>query len=107
VVLDLPRYSRSLIDGVVLEADRCESALAALLTASRERLMRHPCIGADRADYLFPGCAIFAAIRRLWPVRRLIVADRGLREGIILRLMRKKGARMRTAAPGSGRGMRG
>lgn len=102
VVLDLPRYSRPLIDGVVLEASRCERALGGLLTASREELVRHPCIGPDRAGYILPGCAIFTAIRRLWPVHRLIVADRGLREGIILRLIQTQGKgrpRRRGAAP--------
>jgi exopolyphosphatase/guanosine-5'-triphosphate,3'-diphosphate pyrophosphatase len=98
VVLDLPRYRRPLIDGVVLEAARCRTALEALLGASRERLARHPCIGADRADYILPGCAIFAAIHRLWPASRLVIADRGLREGIILRMMQRGRGRPRRGA---------
>ena len=51
--------------------------------------MLHPCIGAERADFVLPGCAIFEAIRRVWPVGDVIVADRGLREGMLLRLMRQ------------------
>jgi exopolyphosphatase/guanosine-5'-triphosphate,3'-diphosphate pyrophosphatase len=39
-------------------------------------------------DYVLPGCAIYAAIRRIWPTRSLRVADRGLREGMLLRMMR-------------------
>ena len=37
------------------------------------------------------GCAIFEAIRREWPCKRLRVADRGLREGILVQLMRADG----------------
>jgi exopolyphosphatase/guanosine-5'-triphosphate,3'-diphosphate pyrophosphatase len=33
------------------------------------------------------GCAILEAICWLWPVGRLRVADRGIREGILLGLM--------------------
>ena len=44
----------------------------------------NPCIGAERADLVLAGCAILEAICRLWPVGRLRVADRGIREGILL-----------------------
>ena len=36
---------------------------------------------------MLPGCAIFEAIRREWPTDRVRVADRGLREGILISLM--------------------
>jgi exopolyphosphatase/guanosine-5'-triphosphate,3'-diphosphate pyrophosphatase len=42
-----------------------------------------PCIGPQRADLVVGGIAILDAICRLWPVGRLRVADRGLREGIL------------------------
>jgi exopolyphosphatase/guanosine-5'-triphosphate,3'-diphosphate pyrophosphatase len=35
------------------------------------------------------GCAILEAIRRSFPCTRLRVADRGLREGILVELMRE------------------
>jgi exopolyphosphatase/guanosine-5'-triphosphate,3'-diphosphate pyrophosphatase len=37
---------------------------------------------------VLPGCAIFAAIQELWPTPTITVADRGLREGMLLRMMR-------------------
>ncbi len=37
---------------------------------------------------MLPGCAVFAALVRLWPAPRVIVADRGLREGMLLRMIR-------------------
>jgi exopolyphosphatase/guanosine-5'-triphosphate,3'-diphosphate pyrophosphatase len=46
-----------------------------------------PCIGQDRADLVVAGCAILESILDLWPARRLGVADRGIREGILRSLM--------------------
>jgi exopolyphosphatase/guanosine-5'-triphosphate,3'-diphosphate pyrophosphatase len=37
------------------------------------------------------GCAILAAFRRRWPTDRLRVADRGLREGLLVELMAEDG----------------
>ena len=61
--------------------------MAALLAMPFERRVAHPCIGRDRADLVLPGCAIFEAIRREWPTERVRVADRGLREGILISLI--------------------
>ena len=58
----------------------------------------HPCIGIERADLVIAGAAILEAICRLWPVGRLRVADRGLREGILLGLM-QPGAAFPAAPP--------
>jgi exopolyphosphatase/guanosine-5'-triphosphate,3'-diphosphate pyrophosphatase len=88
VRMDLPRYQRSLVDGSWLQLDEVIAAsrqLAALDWAGRAA---HPCIGPGRADLVVAGCAILEAICRAWPIARLRVADRGLREGIILGLMR-------------------
>jgi exopolyphosphatase/guanosine-5'-triphosphate,3'-diphosphate pyrophosphatase len=51
-----------------------------------------PCIGAERADLVLAGCAILEAIRRAFPCPRLRVADRGLREGMLVQMMREDGA---------------
>jgi exopolyphosphatase/guanosine-5'-triphosphate,3'-diphosphate pyrophosphatase len=56
-----------------------------------EARRNNPCIGRDRADLVLAGCAIFEAIRQEWPCKRLRVADRGLREGILVQLMRADG----------------
>lgn len=87
VHFDLPRYDRSRVDGCWLAADdiACNSRrLAAMDYAERAR---HPCIKRERADLVVAGCAILEGILRTWPVSRLRVADRGLREGILLALM--------------------
>ncbi len=88
VALGLPRYRRPLVDGTVLTADAAGAALANLRALGREGLEAHPCVGPDRVDFVLPGCAVFAALIRLWPAPRVIVADRGLREGMLLRMIR-------------------
>ncbi len=99
IVLDLPRYSRAAVDGVVLlhrEAAAAVERLRALGSAGRAA---HCCVGTERADSVLPGCAIFAAIQQLWPAPQVVVADRGLREGMLLRMMRaeRSGPRRRPA----------
>ncbi len=86
--LGLPRYHRALVDGTVLSGEAADQALDRLRTLGREGLSTHPCIGPERAEFVLPGCAVFAAIRQTWPAPHIIVADRGLREGILLRLIR-------------------
>ena len=103
VAMALPRYRRPLVDGCVLDAAVADQALADLFALGREGLAAHPCVGPERVEFVLPGCAVYAAIRRVWPVSRLTVADRGLREGMLLRLMRadRMGGR-RAALRGAG-----
>jgi exopolyphosphatase/guanosine-5'-triphosphate,3'-diphosphate pyrophosphatase len=88
VALGLSRYRRPLVDGTVLTSDVADQALANLRALGRDGLEAHPCVGPDRVDFVLPGCAVFAALVRLWPAPRVIVADRGLREGMLLRMIR-------------------
>ncbi len=88
ISLKLDRYRRNLIDGISLSRDAVEEALIHTRELGRSGLISHPCIGADRVDYVLPGCAIFAAIHELWPTPNITVADRGLREGMLIRMMR-------------------
>ncbi len=99
VSLKLDRYRRGLIDGISLPRDAVDAALAEARALGREGLSRHPCIGADRVDFVLPGCAIFAAIHELWQVPELMVADRGLREGMLMRLMRASNPKPRGYGP--------
>ena len=88
IVLKLERYNRLAVDGAILTREEADAALETLRTLGRDGLRDHPCIGPERADFVLPGCAIYAAIHQLWPVPEVAVADRGLREGMLLRLMR-------------------
>ena len=88
VALNLERYRRIAVDGIELCCHEAAAALSHLRDIGREGLMLHPCVGPERVDFVLPGCAVFAAITRMWPAPHVIVADRGLREGLLLRLMR-------------------
>jgi exopolyphosphatase/guanosine-5'-triphosphate,3'-diphosphate pyrophosphatase len=88
VALGLERYRRQLVDGAVLTGEAASAALAALQALGREQLRAHPCVGPEREEFVLPGCAVFAAILRRWPAPRVVVADRGLREGMLLRMIR-------------------
>lgn len=100
VALDLPRYRRGLVDGTTLSIAAGAQALAVLQGLGRDGLARHSCVGPERADFVLPGCAIFQAILSLWPLPAVTVADRGLREGMLLRLMRRPGPGFAMPQPG-------
>lgn len=87
VHLGLSHYDRAQIDGLIVPAAamrRISADLAAMDLAQRAQL---PCIGSERADLVVAGCAILETILDLWPAERLGIADRGIREGILRRLM--------------------
>lgn len=89
---NLPRYDRSAVDGSSVELGEIRSLCAALLALDWAGRAAQPCIGPERADLVLAGCAILEGILNLWPAPRLRVADRGLREGILLNLMRQAAA---------------
>lgn len=99
VHLDLPRYDRRYVDGLWMGQGDIERMIAKIRGMDFEARRNNPCIGRDRADLVLAGCAIFEAIRREWPCRRLRVADRGLREGILVQLMRADGHLRRSGRP--------
>lgn len=88
ISLKLDRYRRGRVDGVSLNREAVDQALTETRALGREGLSRHPCIGHERVEFVLPGCAIFAAIHELWQAPYLTIADRGLREGMLMRLMR-------------------
>jgi exopolyphosphatase/guanosine-5'-triphosphate,3'-diphosphate pyrophosphatase len=94
VVLNLERYRRDLVDGIALTRQDADDALSSLRALDRDALVLHPCVGPDRADFVMPGCAIYAAIASMWPAPDVVVADRGLREGMLLRMIRADRSRV-------------
>ena len=89
--LGLPRYDRRRVDGTWLTGPRVASLISELVAMTYEQRIANPCIGRERADLVLAGCAILEAIRRRWPCERLRVADRGLREGLLVELMAEDG----------------
>jgi exopolyphosphatase/guanosine-5'-triphosphate,3'-diphosphate pyrophosphatase len=92
VHLNLPRYDRSRVDGCWMSTQEINAVVDRLLAMSYDERVASPCIGAERADLVLAGCAILEAIRRAFPCQRLRVADRGLREGMLVQMMREDGA---------------
>jgi exopolyphosphatase/guanosine-5'-triphosphate,3'-diphosphate pyrophosphatase len=89
--LKLPRYDRRRVDGVWLNGREVETLISDLADMDYAARVANPCIGRERAELVLAGCAILEAIRRRWPCERLRVADRGLREGLLVELMSQDG----------------
>ena len=90
--LGLPVYNRAAVDGMALSYDDLIKAKKKLERMTYEEKETHPCIGMQRADLSLPGCAILQGICEMWPIGEITIADRGLREGIVLDLIRRKNA---------------
>ncbi|MCF8504347.1 MAG: Ppx/GppA family phosphatase [Caulobacter sp.] len=93
--LDLPRYDRTRVDGLWMTRGECEATTDKLLAWTPQERADQPCIGADRADLVLAGAAILQAVQEMWPCERVRVADRGLREGLLMGLMSDEQPRRR------------
>lgn len=89
VHLGLSRYRRDKVDGLWLSHEQAQTVTRKLREMSFEERAGEPCIGVERADLVVSGCAILEALQLEWPVSRIRVADRGLREGILADLARQ------------------
>jgi exopolyphosphatase / guanosine-5'-triphosphate,3'-diphosphate pyrophosphatase len=92
VHLSLVRYDRRRIDGVWMSDRDLTATIARLRGMSYQERASNNCISIERADLVLAGCAILDAIRNAFPLPRLRVADRGLREGMLVEMMREDGA---------------
>ena len=105
--LRLPRYDRNRVDGLWMTREDCQAAAGRLIALDAGGRAAEPCIGPERADLVLGGAAILQAIQELWPCERVRVADRGLREGLLMSLMnegprpgrRRRGRRRPHGAP--------
>lgn len=97
VHLDLPRYNRSMVDGLWMRQLDLSTLIDDLLSMDRERRSLIPCIGDDRSELVISGASILSAIMHYWPTEKLRVADRGLREGLLYGLMNREDALEREA----------
>ena len=85
----LKKYNRNIVDGTIMKRGEVVAVIQSLMDMSHEELQNNNCIGKERADLVLSGCAVLEAIIRAWPLENLKIADRGIREGILLRLIRK------------------
>lgn len=87
--MNLRRYDRDRVDGTYLDFGEMEEIAERLASVGFDERAAMPCIGQERADLVVAGCAILQGICERWPVGRLRVADRGLREGILFDLLQQ------------------
>ncbi len=87
VHLGLATYDRSVVDGLIVPAPAMREVSQRISAMSLAERSQVPCIGSERADLVVAGCAILETILDLWPAERLGIADRGIREGILRRLI--------------------
>ena len=87
--LGLARYDRRRVDGLWMRDCDVTTVMDRLIETNFDQRAANPCIGRERADLVLAGCAILEAIRRAFPSERLRIADRGLREGILMNMMRE------------------
>ncbi|MGL4405666.1 MAG: Ppx/GppA phosphatase family protein [Notoacmeibacter sp.] len=92
LLLGLERYDRRKVDGLWVTAKELDDTTNTLKGWDFATRVANACIGPDRADLVLAGCAVLDAIRMVWPSDRLRVADRGLREGVLMNLMAADGA---------------
>ncbi len=101
--LGLPRYDRNKVDGLWVSFDEAMAAADRLKGMGPQARAEEPCIGPDRADLVLAGVAILETVARQWPASRMRVADRGLREGMLMTLMHAPNPRRRGRRGGRNR----
>lgn len=85
--LKLPYYQRNKVDGLWLRSHDAVTVARDMASRSPEDRAKEPCIGEDRARMLVAGCAIIDVVCEMWPSKMIRVADRGLREGMLIGLI--------------------
>ncbi len=85
--LKLPYYQRDKVDGMWMPTASAVEIARDMASRSPQGRASEPCIGIDRATLLVAGCAITDVLCEMWPAERVRVADRGLREGMLMGLM--------------------
>lgn len=86
--MELQKYNRTIVDGSWLDLSVIREISQQLVSSTFDERAALACIGQGRAELVVAGCAVLQAICELWPAKRIRVADRGVREGILLSLAR-------------------
>lgn len=88
MALDLKRYERTAVDGTMFAISDLDHVAETILKMSPKERFEHPCVGGGRTDLVIVGSAILKGIYDRTGVTHLKVADRGVREGLLVDLMR-------------------
>jgi len=103
VHLKLDRYRRDKVDGSWLSREEGRATMDQLRHLGVAGRAKLPTIGEERAPLMLAGCAIMEAVWEVFDAHKLRVADRGLREGILLSMMhgQRPQRRRRPKRPGA------
>ena len=101
--LELETYDRSQVDGALVKSSRIRELCRLLSVLNYDDRVALKSIGSDRADLVVAGCAILETIMDLWPIDEIRVADRGIREGMLLDMMDNHQPRRRSGKFRTGR----
>ena len=109
VSLGLQKYRRDRVDGAWISHSEMMKTIEDLRAAGQDGMHKFPTIGRDRAGLMLAGCAIVEGTWSLAPGGRMRVADRGLREGLLLSMMQgpKRRKRRRRRGPRKPNGSEG
>lgn len=89
VFLNLSYYNRSVVDGLAMSRQDAMRTINKIRRIGDEGRKKHACIGASKADLTLAGCAIIEGLLSFWDISEITIADRGIREGILLDMMHK------------------
>ncbi len=87
VHLGLTRYNRAAVDGISVSGEDMEKVIKRIKNMGHEGRCKHSCIGKTKADLTIAGCAIVESLCSFWPILEITIADRGIREGMLLDMM--------------------
>ncbi|MFN7055493.1 Ppx/GppA phosphatase family protein [Hyphomonas sp.] len=104
VHLNLDRYRRDRVDGSWMSEAEGLATIERLRSLGTQGRAKLPTIGEERAPLMPAGCAILFAVWEAFSGSRLRIADRGLREGLLLSMMYGKPGRRRRGGRGGRRG---
>lgn len=85
--LGLAQYERRLVDGMTIDYQDLYVVIEKILNMTKEERMLQANIGFGRVEYVLTGSNILKAICDTLPVKNMRIADRGVREGILIDLM--------------------
>ena len=89
LTLGLERYERKRVDGLQMSFKTIHQQISEIVSMDMDARRGIPCIGLERAGLMVMGCALLKAICTKWPVGELRVADRGIREGLLVEMIEK------------------
>jgi exopolyphosphatase/guanosine-5'-triphosphate,3'-diphosphate pyrophosphatase len=89
LLMDLPRFDREKVNGFRLPRQELSRLMENLWAMDRAHRLAHPCIGPNRADFVMGGVAIFQGLFNVLAVNHTVVANRGVREGLLYAMLRQ------------------